>query len=87
MILFFLFILGILAYAILAELDEAGKARPSFPGHCPQCGVEVGGDWILCPHCRTILKNTCGGCGKPAAVYHAFCPNCGIARNGGGDAA
>jgi predicted amidophosphoribosyltransferase len=85
MILIFLLILGLLAFAILAEVDEDRQIPNTVAGRCPHCQNEVEGDWILCPRCRSLLKNTCDRCGKPSAVYHAFCPNCGIRHNGGED--
>ncbi len=82
MILVFLVILGFLAYAIMVELEVGKKLPIRDSGRCPECGQEVEEDWLLCPRCRSLLKSTCTGCGHPGAVYHVFCPFCGI-RNGG----
>lgn len=80
MILFFLFILGILAFAILAELEQKWEPPAEVAGSCPACGSEAEGDWLLCPHCRSLLKSACRACGHAVARYHAFCTHCGARR-------
>lgn len=80
MILIFLVILGILAFAILAELERDRDESSNVSGHCPICGCEAEGDWLLCPHCRALLKSACPQCGHAVARYHAFCTHCGTRR-------
>jgi len=56
--------------ALLQEL-EAHKA-------CPTCKRRVQDDFLLCPSCRTQLKEPCRGCGKPLAYAWIACPYCGL---------
>ena len=56
--------------ALLQEL-EAHKA-------CPTCKRRVQDDFLLCPSCRTQLKEPCRGCGKPLAYAWVACPYCGL---------
>lgn len=80
MVLIFLVILGILAFAILDELERDGEAAAEVSGTCPECGYEAEGDWLLCPNCRALLKSACQGCGHAVARYHAYCTQCGSRR-------
>jgi hypothetical protein len=80
MVLTFLVILAVLAYAILAEFEKPPEAEPKIGGSCSGCAQPVESDWLLCPRCRKLLKEHCGRCGQPAATYHRFCPWCGRRR-------
>ncbi len=76
MVLLFLLLFAILAYAIVAELEDA--AEPSTrTGACPGCACAVEEDWLLCPRCRTLLKSGCGGCGRRIDSWRSYCPWCG----------
>ncbi len=76
MVLLFLLLFAILAYAILAEVENASEPALGT-GKCPGCAQVVEEDWILCPRCRTILKTGCGGCGRRIDGWRSFCPWCG----------
>lgn len=56
--------------ALLQELD-AHKA-------CPTCKRRVQDDFLICPSCRTQLKEPCRGCGRPLAYAWVACPYCGL---------
>lgn len=43
---------------------------------CPACGKEVKDDFLICPHCRKKLKNSCISCGKPLNLDWKICPYC-----------
>lgn len=80
MVLTFLVILALLTYAILAEFEKPQETGPKIAGICSGCAQTVESDWLLCPRCRTLLREHCAGCGKSAATYHRFCPWCGRRR-------
>ncbi len=46
-------------------------------GNCPQCGHPVYKDYIVCPTCRTKLRNVCPVCKKPLEPHWIACPYCG----------
>ena len=81
MILIFLIILGILAFAILDELEKEQPPADSVAGNCPECGCQTEGDWLLCPKCRTLLKSICEGCGRAVPHCHNYCTHCGTQRS------
>lgn len=58
--------------ALLQELEEQGI--------CPSCKRYVTGEFIICPFCRTQLKEPCGKCGRPLSFNWAACPYCTTTR-------
>ena len=80
MVLIFLVSLAFLAFAILAELERRQESAQPAGGRCPACVRPVEADWLLCPHCRTLLKESCSGCGRHISTWHLFCPDCGLRR-------
>jgi len=32
---------------------------------CPACQTVTEPDWLICPKCRTALRQTCAACGRP----------------------
>ncbi len=58
--------------ALLQELEEQGI--------CPSCKRYVTGEFIICPFCRTQLKESCGKCGRPLSFNWAACPYCTTTR-------
>jgi predicted amidophosphoribosyltransferase len=79
-VLIFLLSLAFLALGILAELERRQEEVPPVGGGCPGCARPAEADWLLCPHCRTLLKESCGGCGRHLSAWHLFCPGCGLRR-------
>ncbi len=77
MILIFLVLLALLAWAILCELERLREPASAPMGNCPGCTGIVELDWLLCPRCRTLLQESCPGCGRPRSTFHRFCPGCG----------
>lgn len=55
---------------LLQDLEEAVV--------CHSCQRPVEDDYMLCPHCQTVLKDACAGCGKLIDVKWAVCPYCGV---------
>ncbi len=83
MVLAFLVSLALLVGAIVAELERTQEALPPAGGECPACSRPVEADWLLCPHCRTLLQQGCDGCGRQVSACHRHCPACGERRGGG----
>jgi len=54
--------------ALLQELEEQGI--------CPSCKRYVSGDFVICPYCRTQLKEPCANCGRPLNFNWVACPYC-----------
>ena len=87
-------LVGVVAYCLLRppllqiesdeqELEIAYKQRAlSKYGQCAQCGYPVEDDYVVCPSCRTQLKNMCGRCGKPLDMSWSICPYCATPVNG-----
>jgi len=83
MVLVFLVSLALLVCTIVAELERPQEAVPPGGGSCPACSRGVEADWLLCPHCRTLLQQGCDGCGRQVSVCHRHCPACGAQRERG----
>jgi hypothetical protein len=58
--------------ALLQELEDQ-KA-------CPTCRRRVQDDFLLCPSCRTQLKEPCRSCQKPLSYAWLTCPYCGLEK-------
>jgi predicted amidophosphoribosyltransferase len=54
--------------ALLQELEEQGI--------CPSCKRYITADFVICPHCRTQLKEPCANCGRPLNFNWVACPYC-----------
>ncbi|MHB1398849.1 MAG: double zinc ribbon domain-containing protein [Trichloromonadaceae bacterium] len=81
-ILVFLVLLGVLTWAILAELERGQDEPQVVTGHCPDCRGTVEADWLLCPRCSHLLRESCADCGRATASWHSYCPWCGSRRGG-----
>lgn len=58
--------------ALLQEL-EAQKS-------CPSCKRRIVDDYLICPSCRTQLKEPCRQCAKPLSYAWVACPFCGLEK-------
>jgi hypothetical protein len=58
--------------ALLQELEDQ-KA-------CPTCKRRVSDEFLLCPSCRTQLKEPCRQCSKPLSYAWVACPYCGLEK-------
>ncbi len=54
--------------ALLQELEEQGI--------CPSCKRYVSADFVICPYCRTQLKEPCANCGRLLNFNWVACPYC-----------
>jgi hypothetical protein len=55
--------------ALLRELPERRT--------CPRCDRVAKEEFLLCPHCRTVLREPCLGCGRTLELSWSVCPYCG----------
>ncbi|MBI2954023.1 MAG: zinc ribbon domain-containing protein [Chloroflexi bacterium] len=44
---------------------------------CPNCKHRVEPDFIICPSCKTVLKNVCSNCSRLLYLGWNACPYCG----------
>jgi len=58
--------------ALLQELEDQ-KA-------CPTCKRRVKDEFLVCPSCRTQLKEACRQCSKPLSYAWVACPYCGLEK-------
>ena len=58
--------------ALLQDLEDQ-KA-------CPTCKRRVMDDFLVCPSCRTQLKEPCRSCAKPLSYAWVACPFCGLEK-------
>jgi RNA polymerase subunit RPABC4/transcription elongation factor Spt4 len=66
-----------LADAYDRQLEEEALLRDiSARRACPTCQTVTEPEWLMCPHCRTTLRNTCGECGRPLELDWVVCPFC-----------
>lgn len=43
---------------------------------CPTCQRPIEPDFILCPHCYTVLRRRCGSCNRVIDLTWSICPYC-----------
>lgn len=59
--------------AILRDLGDLSA--------CPTCRRSVQADFIICPACRTPLKEPCAKCSRPLSYSWEACPYCATNRS------
>ena len=59
--------------AILHELQLAATS-------CHNCRRPVDDDFVVCPHCRTVLREPCRSCNRLVRTTWSACPYCAIER-------
>jgi RNA polymerase subunit RPABC4/transcription elongation factor Spt4 len=61
------------------ELEmAASEARLSQLSYlaCQQCGQEVDKEFLICPNCRSRLREACLSCQRPLEMSWSVCPYC-----------
>jgi type IV pilus assembly protein PilB len=66
----------------LEELLRVIEVSSKTESLCPTCSRVVQYDFMICPHCETILSLHCSGCRKSLQLEWKTCPYCGT-RSGG----
>jgi len=67
------------AEAILHELQLAASS-------CQTCRQPIEDDFVICPHCRTLLREPCRNCGRAVRTTWLACPYCATERLAAGPA-
>jgi len=57
------------AEALLQDMDTRDV--------CPECGYPAQPDFVVCPLCRTELRQACLSCGRLLQLNWRICPYCG----------
>lgn len=57
------------AEAVLHELQL-------LAGACQNCRRPIEDDFVVCPHCRAVLREPCPSCGRAVRTVWAACPYC-----------
>jgi hypothetical protein len=73
-----LFPFAVIVHRIVRPALEAETVAP----RCPDCGVIVDDEWLVCPSCRRALGHHCQVCGRPAALDWDVCAWCGAELDG-----
>ena len=60
------------AEAMLQELERLDT--------CPSCQRRIEDSYLLCPYCRTRLRQACTECGRALSFGWVACPYCGTER-------
>ena len=59
------------------QLEEEALLRDiTVRRACPSCQTVTEPDWLVCPKCRTELRQTCAACGRPLELNWVVCPFC-----------
>lgn len=82
MILVLLIILAGLIWAIQAETDRSEQEAIQVVGECTRCHALVEPEWLVCPHCRERLSESCTHCHRGKLVSQPHCPYCGELSKG-----
>lgn len=61
------------AEAVLHELQLIANA-------CQTCRRPIEDDFVVCPYCRTLLREPCSGCGRAVRTSWVTCPYCATER-------
>lgn len=87
-------IVGVVAYILLRppllridrdeqELEIALKQRQLMMyGECATCGYPVDANYVICPNCKTQLKNLCTHCEHALEPSWSVCPYCATPVSG-----
>jgi type IV pilus assembly protein PilB len=66
----------------LEELLRVIEVSSKTESICPTCARTVQYDFMVCPHCETILSRNCMGCKKSLQIEWKTCPYCGTRAGG-----
>lgn len=84
MILMLLISLAFLIWAIQREAElVAAPETIQVVDACPGCSALIEPEWLVCPHCRDRLSESCRHCHRGKLLSQSHCPYCGVAATGG----
>ena len=67
------------------EAEALMRDMPQPRRDCPSCKQSVNGDYLVCPNCRTRLREACANCSRPLELGWAACPYCAAPGPSTGD--
>jgi hypothetical protein len=76
MFLLFMLSLSTIFYFICMEFEKPSPKGMLLTGECPGCSEKVVTGWLVCPKCKSVLRESCSGCGKIHDIWVNFCPWC-----------
>lgn len=72
-----------MSQAYQRSLEEEAILRDlSNSSTCPTCHHPIEPDFVICPSCRSQLKEPCTNCGRPLSYGWTACPYCATDRRG-----
>ncbi len=69
------------------EAEALMRDMPEPQPACPSCNHSVNGDYLVCPNCRTRLREACANCSRPVELGWIACPYCAAPGPSAGDGA
>jgi RNA polymerase subunit RPABC4/transcription elongation factor Spt4 len=70
-----------LAEAYERDLErEAMRSELQSLAPCPTCRRAVERDFLVCPYCRTVVREACVNCRKLLILEWRHCPYCGTSK-------
>ncbi len=70
------------AYERRLEAEALLRDMPEQQPACPGCQRGIKDDFIVCPQCRTKLRQPCASCDRPLDLAWTACPYCATLTNG-----
>ena len=64
------------AYERRVEAEALMREMPDARPACPGCQRSISEEFIVCPHCRTKLRQPCASCDRPLDLNWTACPYC-----------
>ena len=64
------------AYERRLEAEVLMREMPEERPACPGCQRPISEEFIVCPQCRTKLRQPCASCGRPLDLNWTACPYC-----------
>ncbi|MCH8949894.1 MAG: zinc ribbon domain-containing protein [Chloroflexi bacterium] len=64
------------AYERRLEAEALMREMPDARPACPGCQRSISEEFIVCPQCRTKLRQPCANCGRPLDLNWTACPYC-----------
>ncbi len=62
------------AYERKLEAEALMREMPDARPACPGCQRSISEEFIVCPQCRTKLRQPCANCGRPLDLNWTACP-------------
>lgn len=64
------------AYERKLEAEALMREMPDARPACPGCQRSISEEFVVCPQCRTKLRQPCASCDRPLDLNWTACPYC-----------